>query len=383
MSYKLIITGGGTGGHLFPGIALAEVLCQTQDAGRTTQILFLCTERPFDKTQLDRFIVSRANLLVVSRANLYGFRYEVLPSPRLSWSIAFPVKLIKSFIRAYRVIGKMRPDYVIGLGGYGSFTSLVIARLCNIPIILLEQNFLPGRVTRWGSAWARWVCCQWSGSQKYLSNPLRARVVGSPVRREIKRIERRDACAKLGLDPSRKILAILGGSQGAEAINRFILDNLNLLTPYKNQLAIIHLTGAKDYETVKAGYQSTCLEHYVAAFSQEMARVYSAADLVLARAGGITIAELTALGIPAVLIPYPTASENHQYYNALEFARAGAGIMIEQKDLSSAKLTYIIKDLLLNPAVLAQMSGASGRLGHPQAGEEIITLIRLLRFRSQ
>lgn len=359
MSYKIIIAGGGTGGHLFPGIALAQVIQSKRPTDQQWKVLFLCTERPFDARELSR----------------YKFDYKVLPSPRLSRSPMFLIKFIKSLIIAYQAMTKLRPDYVIGLGGYGSFPSLIIAKILNIPIILLEQNLLPGKVNRVFSAWAKLVLCQWGGAKKYLANPLRARIVGSPIRTEIKRIPRDGACKKLGLDPSKKILAILGGSQGAEAINRLMAENINILIPHKSQIAIIHLTGEADYQKVKAIYEGSGINHYVAAFSREMSEIYSCADLVIARAGGITIAELTALGIPAVLIPYPHAAENHQYLNAREFARYNAGLLIEQNALNTDKLKYIIEDILFNSSVLIQMSQSSQKLGFPKSAEDIVSAL--------
>lgn len=356
---KIIIAGGGTGGHLFPGIALAQTAQLNRPINQQLQIIFLCTERPFDTRELTR----------------YKFDYKILPSPRLSLSPKFVIKFIKSLVIAYQAMTKLRPDYVIGLGGYGSFPSLIIAKMLNIPIILLEQNLLPGKVNRIFSAWAKLVLCQWQGSKKYLANPLRARIIGSPIRIEIKRIARDEACKKLGVDPGKKILAILGGSQGAEAINRLIVENINILIPRKNQITIIQLTGEADYQKVKAIYESSGINHYVAAFSREMSEIYSCADLVIARAGGITIAELTALGIPAVLIPYPHAAENHQYLNAREFARYGAGLLIEQKELNTDKLRYIIEDILFNRAALTQMAQSSQKLGFPQSGQEIVSLL--------
>ncbi|MBI4835306.1 MAG: undecaprenyldiphospho-muramoylpentapeptide beta-N-acetylglucosaminyltransferase [Planctomycetes bacterium] len=359
---KIVIAGGGTGGHLFPGIALAQSLSR-KDKQLTTknETLFLCTDRPFDAKQLAR----------------YQFDYKIVSSPRLSASPLFIFKLIKSVNTAYRIMSRFNPDCVIGLGGYGSFSTLLVAKMRGIPIILLEQNVLPGKVTRRFSAWARYVACQWKGSARHLANPLRARLTGSPVRDEIKRIARRDAASKLGINPSRKTLAIIGGSQGAEAINRFILDNIDLVKSYKDRIALIHLCGEKDYPALKEAY-SKCdgLSYHLSPFTEDMSTVYSAADLVLARSGGITIAELTALGLPAVLVPFPYAAENHQYYNALGMTNQNASILIEQKDLSPDKLKHIIEKVLLDEPTLSKMAEASKTLGNPDSSQKIIALMK-------
>jgi UDP-N-acetylglucosamine--N-acetylmuramyl-(pentapeptide) pyrophosphoryl-undecaprenol N-acetylglucosamine transferase len=338
-------------------------------------ILFLCTDRPFDAKQLAR----------------YRFDYKIVSSPRLSLSPLFIFKLIKSINTACRVISKFNPDYVIGLGGYGSFSTLLVAKMRGIPIVLLEQNVLPGKVTRRFSAWARYVACQWKGSARHLANPLRARLTGSPVREEIKRLPRNEIFPSpfplpqgervrervIPIDPSKKVLAIIGGSQGAEAINRFILDNIELVKSYKDRIALIHLCGEKDYPALKEAYGKVeGLSYHLSPFTDDMSTVYSAADLVLARSGGITIAELTALGLPAVLVPFPYAAENHQYYNALEVARGGAGLVIEQKDLSSDKLKHIIEKVLLDEPTLSKMAEKSKALGAPDSAQKIIALMK-------
>jgi UDP-N-acetylglucosamine--N-acetylmuramyl-(pentapeptide) pyrophosphoryl-undecaprenol N-acetylglucosamine transferase len=351
---KIIIAGGGTGGHLFPGIALAQAL-----SNHKHKVFFLPTQRPFDSRELTQ----------------YGFDFKTLPSPRFKLNPMFVVNFIKAVAISLRIIDKIRPDYVVGLGGYGSLPSLISAKVLGVPIGLLEQNVLPGKVTRLFSAWARHIFCQWGASRKYLSNPLRARIVGSPIRTEIKLIDKSEACKKLGLDSGRRIIAILGGSQGAEAINRFITENISSLKSYKDKIAIIHLTGEADYEKVKSVYESESIMNYTAPFSKLMSEIYSSVDLVICRSGGITLAELTALGVPAVLIPYPHAAENHQYLNAAEFAHLGAGIMIEQKDLESDKLKYIADKILFDESNLVKMSKASKGIGYSDSSFEIISIL--------
>ncbi|MFH1227035.1 MAG: UDP-N-acetylglucosamine--N-acetylmuramyl-(pentapeptide) pyrophosphoryl-undecaprenol N-acetylglucosamine transferase [Planctomycetota bacterium] len=335
-SKKVIIAGGGTGGHLFPGIALAQqFLCKP---------LFLCTDRPFDSQQLAR----------------YGFYFRVLPSPRLSLKPGFIVKMAKSLYESFKRIEEFQPDLVIGLGGYGSFGPLLAALLKGIPFILLEQNLLPGRVTRLFNPFARTIMCQWSSSAGYLYNRNNISITGSPLRKEIRNIARAEAKSKLGLTRD-KVIAVVGGSQGAHAVNQAIIGKADYLAKSADKAAIIHLTGEKDYHDVKSAYDKNGIESFVSPFYEDMSVIYSAADIVLSRSGGIAIAEIAFFGLPMILIPFPQAADNHQFFNARDVAAKGAGVIIPQNQLGG-KLEDIVK-LLFDNSRLAEMSQKSMALG--------------------
>jgi len=358
---RIIIAGGGTGGHLFPGIALAQEI-QTQLT--KAEILFLCTEKDFDAHQIQR----------------YGFKYHPLPAPKFQWSLKPMINLLKALYLSYGWLKQFRPTVVVGLGGYGALGPLVAAKLLGIPIVLMEQNVLPGKVTQLLSLLADEIYSQWPASRRYFTHLRKVYITGSPLRKEIRCIGRTQACARFGLDPAKKILGIIGGSQGAHALNRFVLDNLSLLRQYTDRISLLHLSGARDYGLVQDAVTHEDIRGHFIPFCDDMAAVYGAVDLVICRAGGITIAELTALGIPMVLVPYPYAAGNHQFLNARAVHKSGGGILVEQGQLSPGMMKYIIEELLLRPDRLAQMAQKSKELGNPNAAslifQRMIDLVR-------
>ncbi|MBI4711881.1 MAG: UDP-N-acetylglucosamine--N-acetylmuramyl-(pentapeptide) pyrophosphoryl-undecaprenol N-acetylglucosamine transferase [Planctomycetes bacterium] len=361
---RVLLTGGGTGGHLFPGIALAQELSlKSAIHNPQSAILFLCTQRPFDSKQLAR----------------YGFKYYALPSPRLSFSPLFIIQAgrqlcgVATESRPGRR-GSFRPDVVVGLGGYGSFAPLVIALLKGIPVVMLEQNLLPGRITRLLSPFAKRIFCQWSGTKRYLYRRNNVIHSGSPLRRDVTDSPQRLKDSK-SFVPSclrgKRVLAIIGGSQGAEALNQAVVSRISHLA--SQRIGIIHLTGEKDFNMVKSAYEQAGIQAFVAPFYEDMAAVYQAADLVVSRAGGIAIAEMTAFGLPVVLVPYPYAADDHQTLNAQEVAKMGAGLFIRQSELDS-RMPEIIQ-LFRDDDRLKQMSARSSALAKPNAGTTIARYI--------
>lgn len=338
---KIILAGGGTGGHLFPGIALAQTFClKSQIPNPKSRILFLCTNRPFDKKQLER----------------YKFNYYALPSPKLPSlkkplsPIKFPFSLLLSLYHTNKYFTAFRPDVVVGLGGYGAFSSLVIAMLRGIPFVLLEQNILPGKITRAFHPFAKNVFCQWNKSAKYLRNRKSIKITGSPIRNEILLPtnglinNKSNARKQLGIS-KEYILLIIGGSQGAEALNKGIIAKIDVLKKLSGRLGIIHLTGEKDYQMINDTYKNAGIEAVVKTFVDEMSLIYAASDFALSRAGGIAIAEMAIFGLPMILVPYPHAADNHQFLNALEIQESGAGFVINQNHLAK-QIGTIINDFV-------------------------------------
>ena len=356
---KIILTGGGTGGHLFPGLALAR---EIKDKNPDAQILFLCTTRGFDSVQLKHS----------------GFSYQPVPAARLSLSPFFPVRFWRAYRQARQHFEEFQPDLVVGLGGYGSVPAILAARRRDIPVVLMEQNYFPGKITRYFNRRAREIYVQWAGSEKYFKDPSKVLVTGSPLRPEITRLNRVTTAQKLKISPDKKILVVMGGSQGAHALNQFMIDHRSVLDKFADQIALIHLTGDTDYGLVRQGYAGTKIERQVFTFSDRMGEIYSVADLVLSRAGALAIAELTHLEIPSVLIPYPHAANNHQLLNAQKVAEKKAGIYIEQKDINLDKMTYLIQEVLLKDDVLKEMSRNTKSLAYPNAASTIHNRIQNL-----
>jgi UDP-N-acetylglucosamine--N-acetylmuramyl-(pentapeptide) pyrophosphoryl-undecaprenol N-acetylglucosamine transferase len=376
---KIVFAGGGTGGHLFPGIALAQYAIRPAirrdfAAVQQSEILFLCTNRLFDKAQLDR----------------YKFDYKALPSPRLPsmkrpWTvIIFIINLLLALYMTNRYFSGFKPDVVVGLGGYGAFSSLLIALSRGVPFVLLEQNVLPGRISRLFTPFAGKVFCQWKKSLRYLRNRKCLVPSGSPVRQEVLEYlswDKKQARAKLGLTRER-ILLVIGGSQGAEALNRAVIDNMERLKELSSNLGIIHLTGERDYQWIKDAYAKSGLDHLVKPFSDDMGIIYAASDLALSRAGGIAIAEMALFGLPMLLVPYPQAADNHQFFNALDVYQNGGGILIRQParpagrsggDELVRKIAFIMDDIRRTGfQTLEDISDKVGFLSKPDSAKEIM-----------
>ena len=356
---RIVLAGGGTGGHLFPGIALAEELRRRDP---TTRIVLLCTRRDeaYEGTQA------------------LGISSEVLPSTNRGPLPRRLLALAPALLRAMRVLGRFRPDVVIGLGGYGSVAPVVCAALRGIPCMLLEQNVVPGRSNRLMSHLADEVACQWEESAGYLRRRDKVRVTGNPVRAAIRRHGRAEAAAALGLDPALPTLLVMGGSQGARPLNELAVEALPTLRERGARLQFVHLAGEADLERVRAAYEQQGLAARVFGFLVDMALAYSACDLVLSRAGGTSIAELTALGLPMILVPYPHAMDNHQHLNARVLELAGAALLLEQATLSPHRLAHHVSELLGDRARLAHMARQSQRFGVPRAAAVVADRIAAL-----
>jgi len=358
---RIILAGGGTGGHLMPGIALAQRI-RAEDDGAA--VLFLCSDRESDKLTLTR----------------YGFDAHPLPSKPLSldptgWP-AFAWGNAQSFIRVYRTISRFAPDVAVGLGGFASFFPIAAARLRHVPIVLLEQNVVPGKATRRLAGLACEVVCQWAETVRYLGVNTKARWLGNPVRDEILEGTREKALQRLHLDQDKKTLLVLGGSQGSHAVNTMMIQCARQLADRADELQVVHLSGYDDREAVAEAYKQAGITAETVAFLDDMSVAYRAADFALSRAGGTTIAELTACGIPAILVPYPHATDQHQLRNAQSLAEAGAAVVLQEEDFSPDRLVGMINTFLDNPVLTRRMRTASLAQGKPDAARSILDMVR-------
>jgi len=349
-----MFAGGGTGGHLFPGISLAQLLVEKDRHGR---ILFVGARKEFEKPLIDR----------------YGFDYRFIrqkPLPRsLFGLVLFPFRSLIALVTAMPLVVSFRPDVAVGLGGYGSVIPLFAAHLLGVPLVLLEQNSVPGRANRFLGRWARLVCLEFESSIRYFRKCRCLEVLGNPLRRSL--FLEGKGLKPFNLAAGKKTIAVLGGSQGASAINEKIISELRIIEPHSDRIQMIHQTGSNDFERVKEAYSKTSLSAHVADFIDDMGRVYQNADLIVSRAGGTTIAEITAFGVPAILIPFPYAKDNHQFLNAKEVSERKAAVIFEQKNFASASLLQQALDIVLNEEKLAVMKQASKRIGRPDAAEVI------------
>jgi UDP-N-acetylglucosamine--N-acetylmuramyl-(pentapeptide) pyrophosphoryl-undecaprenol N-acetylglucosamine transferase len=344
---RVVIAGGGTGGHLYPGIAVArEILRRDPQA----QITFAGTERGIEARVVPR----------------EGFELDLLRSAGLKGkSIASLIRglllLPLSGVDAWRIISRRGPDLVIGVGGYSSGPVVLAAALRRIPTLLLEQNAVPGLTNRLLARYVSAAAVTFDSTASYFGR--RAFVAGNPVRPEFLAENLSPAVRPPG--PPRVL--IFGGSQGAHAINVAMVEAAPQLADHPGGVAITHQTGERDLELVSDGYSRAGLAARVEPFLFAMDREVSAADLVVCRAGATTLAELTAAGRPSILVPLPTAADDHQRKNAVVLEHAGAAEVIEQKHMTGALLADRITALVGDDTRLTAMALAARRLARPDA----------------
>jgi len=369
-SPTLLFAGGGTGGHLYPGIAVAEALrCALPEA----KAVFLCTSRAIDRIILEPT----------------GF--EFIPQPIVPPERSVPGLL--KFWRAWRetkdqvrgVIRAHRPSLVLGLGGYAAGVAVKAAARRGIPAALINPDVIPGKANQYLMQYVQTVCCQFEQTRDYVAPGYRdkLRVTGCPIRKALRTLpEREQAAHQLGLDPRLMTLVITGASQGAQTVNEAVLEVLRETRPQGWQ--ILHLAGRDHGETVRAAYRELGLvaggklSTRVIDFTPAMADVWSVADLVISRAGASSCAELTACGIASVLMPYPFHRDSHQKLNARVLADAGAAIAIDdQRDGKKNAITLrpILESLLFDAPRRQAMATAAKQLGKPTAAEAVVAEI--------
>jgi len=365
---RILIAGGGTGGHLYPGIALAREL---QRRNPSAQVSFVGTAAGVEARVVPR---EGYELDLIRVAGLKGKRR----ADRLRGFLLLPTAALD----AWRVISQRRPDVVVGVGGFASGPVLALAALRGYPTILLEQNALPGITNRLLARFVRAAAVNFDDAMSYF--PRTGFVAGNPVRPEFFPAQNEEANDRTNQPLAAARVLIFGGSQGAHAINVAMVEAASRLAATGLQLAITHQTGERDLDLVRTAYHRAGLAARVEAFIFEIDGEMKAADLVICRAGATTLAELTASGRPAILVPLPTATDDHQRKNAEVLGRAGAGLVIEERDLSGERLAGTIAKLVADPAQRRQMSEAARKLARPDAAARIADRVEQLapRLRS-
>jgi UDP-N-acetylglucosamine--N-acetylmuramyl-(pentapeptide) pyrophosphoryl-undecaprenol N-acetylglucosamine transferase len=367
---RILIAGGGTGGHLYPGIALARELQRRDPAA---QVSFVGTASGIESRIVPR---EGFELDLIRVAGLKGKgRAE-----RLRGFLLLPAAATD----AWHVISARRPDVVVGVGGFASGPVLALAAVRGYPTMLLEQNALPGLTNRLLARFVRAAAVNFEDALSYF--PRTGFVAGNPVRPEFFPAQNEEANDRTnrpfdvsqGKPHDAARVLIFGGSQGAHAINVAMVEAASRLAATGLQLAITHQTGERDLDMVRAAYSAAGLQARVEAFIFEIDGEMKAADVVICRAGATTLAELTASGRPAILVPLPTATDDHQRKNAEFLARAGAGLVIEERELSGVRLTDAIAALVGDPDRREQMSKAARRLARPDAAARIADRVEQL-----
>lgn len=352
---NIILAGGGTGGHIYPGIALAQALVR-RDPGVTPW--FLCTERPIDDRALTRYGFPR---VVMAGQRFRGFRRGGMA--------ALP-ELMRAYHRAWRTVNRLNPAVVVGLGGYGEVGPALAAFWKRIPVALLEQNVVPGKATRFCARFARRVFCQWDMSERHFRRrPGQFEATGNPLRAEMQPVPRTDALRAFDLTGDRKTLLVMGGSQGAAGVDRILIRHGAPLKDVAARVQVLHLCGAENQARLQALYAQWGVPARVFTYSENMPAIYSVADLAIARAGATTVAEMTAFGIPLILVPYPHAADNHQFHNAIEAAKHKAGFCQPERDWNESWFKNYLDTLLLDERRRLEFARASRSLSRPLAAD--------------
>ena len=327
--YRFLFAGGGTGGHLFPAVAVAE---QIRELKPEADILFIGT-----KDKIEGRVVPKLGFKFNS-IWIKGFSRKLTLE-----NLLFPLKLFVASVQSLIINMSFKPKVAIGSGGYVAGPAIWAASIMGAKVVLLEQNSYPGVTTRLLERFADEVHLSFESSKKYLRKEKIHRLTGNPVRKNLGRMEKPEALKRFHLSVEKKTLLVLGGSLGAKSINDVMSESLKILE--ENDLQVIWQTGKNYYEQIKS-MNSDKIK--VFDFIEDMNSAYSACDLLLARAGATTIAELLNLGVPAILVPSPNVAENHQYYNAKALSDNNAAILIEDKnlrnDLVSKTLSLINSD---------------------------------------
>ncbi|MBF0473470.1 MAG: undecaprenyldiphospho-muramoylpentapeptide beta-N-acetylglucosaminyltransferase [Nitrospirae bacterium] len=357
---KVIIAGGGTGGHLYPGLAVAGEL---KKRNSNMDILFIGTENGIEAT-----------ILPLEGYNIKFIKAGGFVRVSLMKKIAAIYKMFISLFEMYSFYSDWEPDLVIGTGGYASFVPVLIAALMSIPTVILEQNSVPGLSNKLLGRFVDRICITDEGSSSAFPKE-KIFITGNPVRDLTDGIDKKASYKLFGLDETKFTILIFGGSAGAVAINNAIMEAIVYLMDIKENIQFLHQSGKADYEPVRQAYMSYDCKGTVAPFIYQMPQAYAVADIVISRAGATTLAEITSLGIPSILIPYPYAALGHQESNARRLSSEGAAIMIKEDVLTGKELAEEIKKLYLDTAYREKIRGKSRVLGKPDAAKRVLEII--------
>lgn len=349
-----VIACGGTGGHLFPGIAVAETL-----RARGHEVMLFISEKEVDTLALQEHP---------------ELRYEKLPTIGLPSGfspavLGFGRRFADSLARCRSIYRQFKPNVVLGMGGFTSTAPVMAGRMRGLPTFIHESNAIPGKANRFTARMVRAVLLGFKECAQFFPR-ARTEVTGTPIRTELLPQDRHVALEKLGLRNDLKTLLVMGGSQGASGVNQAMIKAAPLLRDA--QIQIIHLTGARDEKLVTESYARDQIASLVRPFHHHMELLYSAADLAIARSGAASLAELATFALPSILIPFPYAADDHQTRNAEIFVRSGAGVMTKESDVTPERLAQQIRDLLGDAMQLRLMSDAAKKLAPADAAKRVV-----------
>jgi UDP-N-acetylglucosamine--N-acetylmuramyl-(pentapeptide) pyrophosphoryl-undecaprenol N-acetylglucosamine transferase len=349
---RVIIAGGGTGGHVIPALAIAQQLKKQFNA----DVLFIGTARGIE-----------TRLVPAAGFPLELIRVGALKNVSLVTRLKTMFDLPRAISASSRIITAFDPEVVIGVGGYASGPAMVAALRRRLPTLAFEPNVVPGFANRMIARWVAAAAVHFEETCQYFPH---CRVTGVPVRPAFFSIP-----PKTGGVPT---LLVFGGSQGARAINQAMIESLTGLRAKIPGIHIIHQTGQRDYDLVLAAYQTSGISGEVHKFIDDMPETFGRADLLVCRSGASTVGEITAAGRPAIFVPFPAAADDHQNVNARALERADAAVVVEETNLGASYLVDAIVALMSDGPRLRSMSAAAKSLAHPTAVEEIAEMVRKL-----
>ena len=360
---RVILSGGGTGGHIYPAITIARELSKLDDV----EFLFVGTPNGMESRIIPQEGFSFASLEAA------GLKRRLTLE-----NVKILFKTASSLFTAKKILKDFKPDVVIGTGGYVCGPILLAAALSHIPTLIQEQNVIPGVTNKILSRFVDRIALGYEAAKPRFPHPEKCIYTGNPIRPDILSAKRGEARKALGLKEEDFMVLITGGSRGARTINTAMIGVHQHFKEAKN-LCLYHVTGSLEYDKVMKALNADEEGRYgtssrIIKYEYHMPQALAAADLILCRAGAISLAELAARGIPSILIPYPYAAEDHQTFNARVFVAAGAAKMIVDKYVTDKELIQDIEELKNNPAALHSMAKAAQELGKPKAGQDIAKL---------
>jgi UDP-N-acetylglucosamine--N-acetylmuramyl-(pentapeptide) pyrophosphoryl-undecaprenol N-acetylglucosamine transferase len=359
---NVAIACGGTGGHLFPGLAVAEVL-----KNRGHEVLLLISEK-----QIDAIAVGNRN----------EFRIEKIPAVGLTKLVSlrffsFFAKFLNGLVACLRTYRSFKPDVVLGMGGFTSTAPILAGRMNGLPTFIHESNAIPGKANRLNALLSKKVLLGFQECARYFPNKP-VEVTGTPIRDSLRSpVDRSQALKNMRLKSDLRTVLVMGGSQGAHGINEAVVAVLERFA--QKEVQFIHLTGKEDENYVYECYQREAIPAFVSAFYDRMEEAYTVADLAIARSGAASLTELSYFGLPTILIPYPFAAENHQFFNAEIFARHGVAEVLEESRVNGDTLGSLIDHFLDNGAEVHRATAQPRALGPETAASRIVEIIEKSR----
>ncbi len=352
--------GGGTGGHIYPAIPVAEQIAKIEPAAK---IHFFCSARSIDERVL----------------RPTGFEYSVLPARGLSLRLRELTDFCRSFVQSYRTarhaISRCKNVVTVGVGGYVSAPVCLAAHKCKVPIALLNVDIVPGRANRVIARWADEIFVQFEETRRYFAHKkVKASVAGCPLRSGFRNPDPNEAIEQLALDKHKKVLLITGASSGSQSINKTVCSLLEKLGAFADDWQIVHLAGQNNDEKVRSEYSGAKISHKVLGYFDDMPNLLAAADLVIGRSGAVSVAEYAAAGAPSICMPYPHHKDRHQYLNAGKLVEAGAAIIVDDLPDDEDRAQWLweeLEPLMKDERTRKEMSEACRSIANPDAELEI------------